>query len=125
MQTHPLIYGFVGLIAGVLISMVFLSPQTKPQTPEIPQNSQVMMNHGSGSMEDMVQNLKGKSGNDFDKEFIIGMIEHHEGAIEMANEAKLNAGHDEIKKMAGEIIEAQSKEIEQMKTWQKDWGFSQ
>ena len=77
----------------------------------------------SMTMADMVNSLKGKIGDDFDKAFILGMIEHHQGAIDMANEAKKSAKHEEIKQMADEIISAQSKEIDMMRQWQKEWGY--
>ena len=67
--------------------------------------------------------LVGLSGDNFDKKFIENMIVHHEGAIEMAQQARLNAKHDEIKQMAEAIISAQSDEINKMKDWQKQWGY--
>lgn len=83
------------------------------------------MNHSRAdmSMSAMNTELKGKSGDDFDKAFIEMMIEHHQGAIDMANAAKANAKHSEIKAMAADIISAQNREIEQMKDWQKQWGY--
>ncbi len=33
------------------------------------------------------------------------------------------AEHAELKKMGEAIIKAQNKEIEQMKKWQKEWGY--
>jgi uncharacterized protein (DUF305 family) len=44
---------------------------------------------------------------DVDQAFAEMMIDHHEGAIRMARLAEDKAGHDEIKKLAGEIIAAQ------------------
>lgn len=85
-----------------------------------------MMEHNkdeSMSMEGMVDELKGKTGDKFDEEFIELMIEHHQGAIDMARLAKTNALHDEIKNLAGEIISAQASEIEMMIEWQKTWGY--
>jgi uncharacterized protein (DUF305 family) len=52
------------------------------------------------------------------------MTEHHQGAINMAKKSPKNAKHDEIKKLSSEIITAQEKEIEQMKQWQNEWGYS-
>ncbi len=75
------------------------------------------------SMDDMTAVLNGKTGDDFDKEFITGMIAHHEGAVAMAQQAKQNAKHDEIKKMADDIVSAQTKEISQMQAWQQQWGY--
>jgi len=51
------------------------------------------------------------------------MIMHHQGAIEMANLAKQQAKHEEIKNMANDIISAQSKEIDMMQSWQTNWGY--
>ena len=34
------------------------------------------------------------------------------------------AKHPELQKMGQDIITAQNKEIEQMKKWQKDWGYN-
>ena len=74
-------------------------------------------------MQQMSGMLKGKTGDDFDKAFISGMIEHHQGAIDMANLAKQSAKHAEIKQMAHDIVSAQSKEIDMMKSWQSQWGY--
>jgi uncharacterized protein (DUF305 family) len=62
-------------------------------------------------------------GEDYDRMFISNMIEHHKGAVDMAELALTNAKHQEIKDMANDIIAAQSKEITDMESWQKDWGY--
>ena len=51
------------------------------------------------------------------------MILHHEQAIEMSRYAETNANHQELKDLAREVIAAQTKEIEQMKQWQQEWGY--
>jgi uncharacterized protein (DUF305 family) len=63
------------------------------------------------------------TGDDYDRMFIANMIEHHKGAVDMAKLAQANAKHQELKDMAGAIIAAQSKEITDMETWQKEWGY--
>ncbi|CAK6501334.1 MAG: DUF305 domain-containing protein [Pantoea sp.] len=56
---------------------------------------------------------------DADRAFAKGMIEHHKGAIAMA-ETELKYGKDpEMKKMAENIISAQKEEIKQMENWLK------
>ena len=58
----------------------------------------------------------GPSGNP-DVDFVRMMIPHHQGAIDMA-EAELKYGKDESRKaLARQIIEAQTREIAEMKEW--------
>ena len=53
-----------------------------------------------------------------DKDFVAGMIPHHQGAVEMAR-IVLQYGKDPaLKKLARDIIKAQDKEIAFMKAWQ-------
>ena len=61
------------------------------------------------------------SANPFDKAFIDAMIPHHQSAIDMATEAQTKAEHQELKDLAGRIVAAQQKEIEQMKAWRSQW----
>lgn len=74
-----------------------------------------------GAMGDMMAGLSGKTGDEFDKAFLSGMIMHHEGAVAMAQAALRDAKHQEIKTMANDIISAQTQEISQMRTWLKNW----
>jgi uncharacterized protein (DUF305 family) len=85
------------------------------------------MQHSMSSamtMDDMTKALSGKTGDAFDQAFIQMMIPHHQGAIEMAKAAQASAKHDEIKKMAADIIAAQQREIDMMQGWQKAWGYT-
>ncbi len=78
-----------------------------------------MMNDMAG----MTDKLKGLTGDAFDKAFLSSMIEHHQSAINMAYPGQTNAQHNEVKALTIAIVDAQSKEIAQMKQWQKDWGY--
>ena len=55
-----------------------------------------------------------EAASDFDAEFMTMMIEHHEGAITMAKAEQADGKDPELKALAGRIIEAQQREIEQM-----------
>ena len=131
MNKESILYGVIGLLAGAIIAgfgatyavnnnhqgmmnMMGMHSNT---------NSQGMMDDSDMSMSDMTSSLKGKTGDDFDKAFISGMIAHHQGAIDMANLAKQNAKHDEIKNLADDIVAAQTKEITEMKSWQTQWNY--
>lgn len=55
-------------------------------------------------------------GNPVDRAFVAEMIPHHELAIEMAELAKKDGQHPELKALAGRIITAQTAEIAQLKS---------
>lgn len=57
----------------------------------------------------------------FDAQFIDSMIEHHQGAVTMAEQALAEAEHAELRTMADAIIAAQTQEIAAMTTWRQDW----
>lgn len=76
------------------------------------------------SMADMSTMLVGKTGDALDRAFIEGMIPHHQGAIDMAKYL-VNAKHPELQKLGQDIIKAQTAEIEQMKKWMQEWGYTQ
>lgn len=81
-------------------------------------------NEMAGHMMDMTDQLKGLSDEAFDEKFLTLMIEHHQQAIDMSKYADTNAFHEEIKDIASAVITAQEKEIDQMKQWQKNWGYA-
>ena len=56
-----------------------------------------------------------------DSHFIEQMIPHHEDAITMSQLAQTKATRPEIKQLAENIIDSQSKEITNMKSWYKTW----
>lgn len=138
MEQKAILYGIIGLLAGILISILFsvsvvnsnntgmmkmMGMHAANNNHMMPDGSMMGNSQKGMTMEDMVNTLKGKTGDEFDRAFITGMIEHHQGAINMANLAKQNAKHDEIKSMADDIISAQTNEIDMMKQWQKTWGY--
>lgn len=83
------------------------------------------MGNGMGMMSEMGMMLEGLEGDEFDEAFIRMMIPHHEGAIDMAEEALESAKHAEMKQLATDIIEAQQREIDMMEEWLTTWGYDQ
>lgn len=104
MERNTVLVGVVLLIIGVGVGYA-LGGGTAATAPL----GQHMM--GDGSM--MGQNI--------DQHFIVQMIPHHEGAIEMAQIALKRSKRPEILSLANSIIEAQEREISDMKGWYQSW----
>lgn len=70
-------------------------------------------------MEADVDALRGAK--PFDREFIDMMIPHHQEAILMAR-TELAEGEDpELQEIATAVIDAQSREIDEMNSWREEW----
>lgn len=79
--------------------------------------SQTMVNHN-----DMNHSMDlGPADANYDLRFIDAMIPHHEGAVIMAQDLAEKTQRPELQTLAKNIIDAQEKEIEQMKQWRKQW----
>jgi len=74
------------------------------------------------TMRDMLSMMDGKTGKALEKEFIIGMIPHHQGAVDMAKKMLEDKTiSQEMKKFAEDIIRAQEGEIKMMNDWLKKY----
>lgn len=77
------------------------------------------------AMDVMMKNMAVDYTGNADRDFVAGMIPHHQGAIDMAR-VELKYGNDpQLRKMAREIIAAQTKEIAFMRRWQAKHGQKQ
>jgi uncharacterized protein (DUF305 family) len=71
----------------------------------------------AASMQTMMKNMQVKPTGDTDKDFVLMMMPHHQGAIDMAK-VELQFGKDpELRQLATDIVTAQEKEIAEMKAW--------
>jgi uncharacterized protein (DUF305 family) len=110
-QIQKMVVGGGSLVLGVLVGhYVWTAPMSGSHTMNM-----------QDSMSNMTAGLEGKKGDAFDQAFLSEMIVHHEGAIDMAELVLKHAKHDELKTMAHDIIDAQSREVAQMKAWQETW----
>jgi uncharacterized protein (DUF305 family) len=101
MEKNTRIVGAVMLLVGLGIGYMFTGIENR--------RGGHMMSDGT----EMQQNI--------DSHFIAQMIPHHEGAIAMAKVALERSKRPEIISLAGGIIEAQEREITDMKSWYQDW----
>jgi uncharacterized protein (DUF305 family) len=82
------------------------------------------MMHGGkrGMMGNMRTDLAALSkAKNFDQSFIEEMIPHHQMAVMMSQHLLSNAVHPEMKQLAQAIIQAQTKEINDMQGWYQKW----
>jgi len=87
-------------------------------TSNVPMEMSPEQMRGMGMMMDPQRLSKREP---FDEAFIDAMIPHHRSAIQMAQVAYKKSKIPEIKELAGNIVTAQKREIEQMKQWRKEW----
>lgn len=84
-----------------------------PSTPTDKNDSSMGM---MGGMDHSMMMVKSE------REFLEGMIPHHQEAVDTAKEVIARGGSTpEIKKLAEDIIVAQEKEIAMMKGWYQSW----
>lgn len=57
----------------------------------------------------------------FDRAFIDMMVPHHMGAIAMARKQLAMGSQSALRKMAKNVIDVNTEEIAQMRTWRKAW----
>ncbi|WP_116453435.1 DUF305 domain-containing protein [Blastococcus litoris] len=94
----------------------------------MPEDDMGGMDHGSGGMdmegmseEDMTA-LDSASGAEFDRMFLKMMIEHHRGAVEMAQTEVEDGSYPDAVQMAEDIVASQTAEIEDMETLLSELG---
>ena len=67
------------------------------------------------SQEEMMTQLDGPAGDEFDRAFLDAMIAHHEGAIEMSEQQVADGQNPDAVALAEKIIEDQRAEITEMR----------
>lgn len=114
MKKESILFGVIGLVLGVLVMMAVASNAVNSQ------NTGIMRMMGIGIGSKTTQNFNSQN-SVIDAHFIEQMIPHHEDAITMANIALQRSKKEEIRELAHNIIDSQSREIRQMKEWYENW----
>lgn len=80
---------------------------------------------GDGELQHMMDEMmligRGETGDAYEEAWLRGMIVHHLGAVAMSERLLEETDRPELDAFARAIIENQSAEIEQMKTWLQVW----
>jgi len=112
MKNENLKYGIGGLLIGGFA--VWFITVTLVNSNNV--GTMGMMGFKASTQQGMMQNS-----NTIDAHFIEQMIPHHQDAITMSNLALTKAQRPEVKQLAENIIDSQGREINQMRSWYKDW----
>lgn len=131
---YTLLGGLIGLVVGILLTgnavnnqnygmMRMMGMGAVMQDDEIGcKMSEEKDQEGMDmSMTQMSSRLATLEGEEFDKEFLVRMTDHHQGAIDMAELVLQKSDRPEFKSLAEDIITAQTKEIEMMGEWMENW----
>jgi uncharacterized protein (DUF305 family) len=113
-----------GIIAAQQPEIDVMSGWLESWDKDVPSESGDMgdmegMDHGSSDMpgmmsDDDMSKLESLSGGAFDDEFLTMMIEHHQGAIEMASTEEADGAYPKTVALARKIQKDQAAEIQKM-----------
>lgn len=108
MKNREFVFALGGFLIGVILMLLIV------QAAATTRNFDMRGMMGIRNQGNMMQTA-------MDAHFIEQMIPHHENAIAMAKLALQESNRPEIKTLSQNIIDSQSKEINQMKDWYKSW----
>jgi uncharacterized protein (DUF305 family) len=115
---------FVGALGLGLAGLPPVSAQQAPSNRTMPGMTMGQAHSDNPAVMDfmeanekMHQAMSKPMTGDVDRDFVNGMIPHHQGAIDMAR-VELKYGKDpKLKKLAQDVVAAQQKEIKFMNAW--------
>jgi uncharacterized protein (DUF305 family) len=130
-KTQIILIATIALLLGVILGYLFSKSEryehmmgnwknddNREQRQEISSLSNEDSISGMGGMHDM----NGMGSVTSERDFIEGMIPHHEEAVATAKQVLARGGTTaDMKKLAQDIITAQEKEIADMKSWYRTW----
>ncbi|MBD1854728.1 MULTISPECIES: DUF305 domain-containing protein [Leptolyngbya] len=117
---QPILYSLAGLLAGGVITALILLT-ARPTAPSNSSNSDPVSNSTRNSANPASIPVRPRMMGQTDQHFIVMMIPHHEDAVAMADLASNRAQHPELKALARSIKTTQTREIQEMQTWYKQW----
>lgn len=133
-KNQVIVVGLLALIVGLLLGY-FFGLNTMPQRGFLSNESmyqemeghmyedEIINNDGAmqHAMDEMMLGFRGLEGEEYEEMFLRGMIVHHIGAINMAEELLEQTDRLELIELANNIISSQSSEVEMMRGWLEEW----
>lgn len=119
----PVLLGTTLVVAGCAHSIQTPNPPAKSNTgtnSTIPK-TMIPTTHTETGSSVHTDNKKDDRSASSEEWFITGMIPHHQEAVDAAKIIVAKTQNQELKKVAQAIIDAQNKEITQLKGWMKAW----
>ena len=102
-------------IAICLFTLLTASPLAAADEMKMPMGGTPADQAFAASMQTMMKNMHVKPTGDTDKDFVLMMMPHHQGAIDMAQAVLRNGRNEQIRRLAQEIIVTQQQEIAAMR----------
>ena len=122
MDSNKIVVGIVGAVVVFFVGYQIGTDRVTISGGMHMMNGVAMSNGDmNGMMQMMGSALDGKKGTDLDESFIQMMIPHHAGAVAMCQPILKDGQREELKTLCLGIVEAQTREIDQMKAWQNQW----
>ena len=125
MKNNIILVAVIALLVGGVSGYIITSQENKTEETlpidmhRMPDGSLMSNNPGSSGMNGMDHSAMMVSS---EREFVAGMIPHHQEAVDTASEVLTRGGsNDQIVVLATEIIAAQETEIALLKEWHLDW----
>jgi uncharacterized protein (DUF305 family) len=115
-MNNKIVFGIGGIIIGLILAIFFTSAVFPSRSGGFG-----MMGWRTNPTSNQGANGNTQVANNIDRHFIEQMIPHHDGAVAMAKLALEKSKRTEIRTLATAIIESQTKEIQDMGVWYKDW----
>lgn len=110
---------FISIIILIVLGIVWFNNDSQKKVVAPAVSSQSVQSDSETSS--MYANMKG---DEFDKAYLTDMIAHHQGALNMASQARELATKQEIRTLSDAILSSQSSEVQQMMDWQQEWSYS-
>lgn len=105
----------------ILLVVVILLLNNKSQSKVDSSTETSQSSQSDNQTSSMYANM---TGDQFDKAYLTDMIAHHQGALNMASQARELTTKAEIRTLADAIITSQVTEVQQMMDWQQEWEYS-